>query len=217
MLHQRLDDVPITLVISVSLAVLGRRLPLTGPGSVPRSDNCAGLTTSALAARGQDLELPAPLRDLPTAPPVPDADVLGAWHDLLPLEPSAVRRYRLLDVWVEGATCFETFYRDAHMSRSGVEKVVHEYRLRRELVRDGVTLRRATVTPGDLPWAECPNAVASADALLGTSTLDLRSRAGDVCVGSTSCTHLTDMLRLLEDVPQLARALPGTGWWRGAT
>jgi len=59
-----------------------------------------------------------------------------------------------------------------------------------------------------LPWVECPQAAASAGRLAGRPVADLRPTVRAEFLGPTTCTHLTDTLRALEDVGVLSRFLP---------
>jgi hypothetical protein len=60
-----------------------------------------------------------------------------------------------------------------------------------------------------LPYPECPEAAASARRVVGMTTTGLRARTRAEFVGASTCTHLNDVLRALEDVEFLARAIDG--------
>ena len=57
--------------------------------------------------------------------------------------------------------------------------------------------------PRVLPWFECPEAAGSARRLVGDSLDGLRAHVRAEFVGASTCTHLNDALRALEDVPAL--------------
>jgi hypothetical protein len=59
-----------------------------------------------------------------------------------------------------------------------------------------------------LPWFECPQAAASAARLTGRPLAGLRPAVRAEFLGPTTCTHLNDTLRALEDVAALINALP---------
>ena len=59
------------------------------------------------------------------------------------------------------------------------------------------------MTPRVLPYVECPSAAASAARLAGQDLDALRERVRADFVGTTTCTHLNDLLRSLEDVRAL--------------
>jgi len=65
--------------------------------------------------------------------------------------------------------------------------------------------------PRTLPWAECPDAALSAGRLQGQTAHDLRRWVRAELVGISTCTHLNDQLRSLEDVVALASELQETG------
>jgi len=101
----------------------------------------------------------------------------------------------------------EAFFRDSHMTPDGVETVLHEYTVR---ATADAALRRVvdcSATPRVLPWRECPQAAASAERLAGVLFDGLRQHVRSQLVGATTCTHLNDCLRGLEDVPHLLRLL----------
>ena len=56
-----------------------------------------------------------------------------------------------------------------------------------------------------LPWPECPNALASAGRIVGEAVTDLRAKVHADFRGTTTCTHLNDVLRSLAGVSALAR------------
>ena len=60
-------------------------------------------------------------------------------------------------------------------------------------------------TPRVLPWTECPRAALSAGRLVGHCLDDLRRFVRADLVGTSTCTHLNDLLRSLADVEPLLR------------
>ena len=91
-------------------------------------------------------------------------------------------------------------FRDSHFDDDGVESVVHEYALHATI--DPATLddHAAGATPRVLPYVECPSAAASASRLVGLGSTRFATACGSEFVGTTTCTHLNDLLRSLEDV-----------------
>ena len=65
------------------------------------------------------------------------------------------------------------------------------------------TLTTIAATANVLPWQECPGAVASATRLAGLPITDLRRVVRRELTGTSTCTHLNDVLRLLADVEVL--------------
>jgi hypothetical protein len=95
----------------------------------------------------------------------------------------------------------EAIFRDSYVLPGGLETVIHEYTLTAEI--DGGTVSRCEAVPRTLPWTECPAAAASAGRLAGVPLAGLRRHVRDTFTGISTCTHLNDMLRALEDVPAL--------------
>lgn len=58
-----------------------------------------------------------------------------------------------------------------------------------------------------LPWRECPVAQGSAQRLVGLPVGSLRAYVRRTLTGTLTCTHLNDLLRSLDEVPALVRAL----------
>lgn len=148
---------------------------------------------------------PLPLVVGPAAPDLRDGDLVG-WHALDDLPPLAMRRSRRIDV-IEGDVLeVEAMFRDTYVDPSGQESVVHEYELHATLDPDSLVVRRVEAIPRVLPWTECPRAAGSVDRLVGFSTDDVSSRVRTDFTGTSTCTHLNDLLRSLAGV----RALIGT-------
>jgi len=122
-----------------------------------------------------------------------------------------MRRRRRLDVVADhttGATHrLDVHFRDSHMDPDGEETVVHEYSL--DGTVDAVRGRVVTLTARAhvLPWMECPGALASAGRLVGAPLDGLRSTVRRDFKGTSTCTHLNDMLRSLSDVGALVAEL----------
>ncbi|HVU74766.1 MAG TPA: DUF2889 domain-containing protein [Mycobacteriales bacterium] len=146
-----------------------------------------------------------------TGPPAPVLagadDDPDAWHARPTLTTHAVRRARMLDVWTEGDVVHaHSLFRDSHVDGDGRETVIHEYTLDATLDLDG-TITGCDAQVRVLPWQECPQAIGSARRVIGTSARDLRDRVRHTFTGTSTCTHLNDQLRSLEDVPALAARL----------
>jgi len=207
---QLLDDVPTAALVS------GHAVPAGGVQPEreqlrPTPDLCAGWQSGATIMNEIRATGHPPVVTGPLAPPLERPDDELAWHEADDLPPHGMRRRRRLDVWRQsdgsGDAAVEAFLRDSHMSGDGVERVVHEYTVR---ARMDVRLERFTACEafvGVLPWAECPMALASATRLVGESASGLRERVRDTFRGPSTCTHLNDVLRSLEDVPALLDAL----------
>ena len=214
-LYQLLDDVPNALLVNgyamaFALSPEERKAVRQGSASKKqaRPDLCAGWVTGGTIMRAAlETGLP-PLAYGPAAPTLSDPNDELAWHPLGALPPTAMRRSRRIDVWPEAeAIAVEAFFRDSHVDGEGAEAIVHEYTVR--AVVDPVTLRFTSIGAelGVLPFGECPNALASAGRLAGVAVTGLRSTVSRDFTGPSTCTHLNDTLRALEDLPALIAAL----------
>ncbi|MEX0666003.1 MAG: DUF2889 domain-containing protein [Acidimicrobiia bacterium] len=169
-----------------------------------RSDLCAGWTSDGsmmvmIREHGQN---PTPLG--PPAPDIPRADDPDGWHEIAPLPPTGMRRIRRIDVLPPTAATephrVDVFFRDSYADAEGAETVVHEYQVSAEVDDATRTVVDIDATADVLPWMECPAAVGSASRLVGHPLADLRPWVRETFVGTTTCTHLNDVLRGLSDV-----------------
>jgi hypothetical protein len=167
-------------------------------------DVCAGWSEAGsmmVHIRGQ--------REIPTpdGPEVP-ADREG-WHPMPDLVAGALRRQRLIErtgdeVWA--------MFRDTYARPDGTTSVLHEYTVKALMSDDSSDdisgdgsgggdgdgrIVACVATPRVLPWAECPQAAASAGRLVGQRVGDLRALVRDDLVGTSTCTHLNDLLSSL--------------------
>jgi hypothetical protein len=205
--YQLLDDLPTALMLS------GRALRVAGAGlnmswaAEPPIDICAGWATGGTLLAGLT-DLGPPLALGPVAASVKSDNDILAWHEFGPLAPYGTRRHRRLDIWDESrAAHVECFFRDSFADADGVEMVVHEYTVHGTV--DPATSRflSCEADAGPLPYPECPAAVASAERLEGLTVNELRRTVRTDFVGTSTCTHLNDTLRSLQDVGALLRLL----------
>ncbi|ONH30910.1 hypothetical protein BL253_12060 [Pseudofrankia asymbiotica] len=209
---QLLDDLPTAVLVS------GYATQWVEPGPFPQwrqgmasqyPDLCAGWVAGGTIIQGIEAtgRVPAPFG--PPVPPIEGDDPRG-WHEVAPLPAHGMRRRRRLDVWRDGAEArVECFFRDSHVDPDGVETAVHEYTVHATLDPATTTFTSCTAEFGALPWPECPLALASAGRLVGQRPDGLRREVRDSFTGVTTCTHLNDTLRSLEDVGALLARLPG--------
>jgi Protein of unknown function (DUF2889) len=118
-----------------------------------------------------------------------------------------------VSVWLDddpGVVRVEAFFRDSHMGEDGYETIIHEYIIDAAVDTGTMTFVHAQATPRVLPWYECPQAAASGSRIVGMSVRGLRPTVRAEFLGPTTCTHLNDTLRALEDVGALIAALPDT-------
>jgi len=162
-------------------------------------DICAGWISAGtmMVSVRRDKTMPAPTG--PLAPLDDPAD----WHQMAPLAPGSMRRQRLIErdgdaVWA--------MFRDSYTRTDGVVTVLHEYSLEATLEREGHGSSRVVTcvaTPRVLPWRECPSAAASAARVCGHPVQTLRALVKDDLVGTSTCTHLNDLLTSLAQADAL--------------
>jgi hypothetical protein len=205
---QLLDDLPIALLLS------GRAFKVAGVGINPGRprqpasiDICAGWAADGTLVASLT-ELGPPLNTGPVAAAAAAGDDPLAWHEADALAPHSTRRRRRLDVWEEdGAAQAACYFRDTYFEENGTETVVHEYAVRGTVDPGTLRFTSCEADPGALPYPECPSAAASAQRLAGAPVDGLRRFVRGTFTGTTTCTHLNDTLRSLEDVGALLRSL----------
>ena len=223
--YQLLDDLPVAVLISgyslqqelasrgtwddIESRRLQRRKP-EGLDLIQQADLCAGWRADGTIIRGMEEGLP-PVVTGPDAPTLTSPDDPWAWHDMPgDLPAHGMRRRRRIDV-VPGPAgepvVVDAMFRDSHVDDQGAETIVHEYTMVVHVDPRDWHVLTAHATPQVLPWFECPEAAASATRLAGDPLDGLRARVRAEFVGTTTCTHLNDALRALEDVPALVRHL----------
>ncbi len=223
--YQLLDDLPVAVLISgfspqhamaaqgtwadVASRTLQRRKP-AGLDLIQQADLCAGWRADGTIIQGLADGLP-PVVTGPEAPSLTSADDPWAWHEMPGELPAhGMRRRRRIDVvpGADGAPMLvDAMFRDSHVDDEGTETIVHEYTVVVHVDPRDFHVTSAQATPQVLPWFECPEAAASATRLAGGTLEGLRARVRAEFLGATTCTHLNDALRALEDVPVLARSL----------
>ena len=173
-----------------------------------QADICAGWQTGGTLLENLEDGRPPVLLG-PDAPDVRDPDDPLGWTALDALPAYATRRVRRLDVWRErDAVHADVWFRDTCTDGAANETVVHEYTVDTVVDPDTMVITACTAEARVLPWAECPQAVGSAERLVGWKVDDLRPEARTKLVGPSTCTHLNDVLRGLEDVHWLTDLLP---------
>jgi hypothetical protein len=209
-----LDDVPGAVLVSGYAQLHAgamRERPMPDQFLDAQVDLCAGWAGDSsmmqiIRATGIN---PTPLG--PVAPELLDPDDPDGWHARPAVTLRSTRRARRLDVVAPARAGdpyrIDALFRDSHVDGKGEETVVHEYGVTAAFDSTTGTLATIAADAHVLPWQECPSAVASADRLAGRSVADLRRAVRRELTGTTTCTHLNDVLRLLADVEVLVRAL----------
>jgi Protein of unknown function (DUF2889) len=205
-----LDDLPVAALISGYGLLYQGLIPATSAKHAMKTDICSGwrsdgtMMTSVYAGGG------VPVTIGPKAPVIAEetVDDPSGWHAFDDLPVGAMRRRRMVDVLDQGETWAVTaMFRDTHVDAIGNETVLHEYTLTALVDAQTRTFTMCRAVPRVLPWVECPVAAASADRLTGQSVDGIRGFVRSSLKGTSTCTHLNDLLRSLGDVPALARAL----------
>ena len=225
LLAQLLDDIPVAVLVSnaAKTRATGRKIAAAKrpPGATVRVDVCAGWRADGLIMSSSRF---ATERVIPPAPPagrlVLDGDPL-AWHDLPPLPVTGMRRLRRIDVTpvrvpaqgpapeeraVGAAFMVDALFRDSYQEAEDAEVVIHEYALEAAAARDGRVVHSVT-RPAVLPSSDCLAAVPSAGRIVGMALTEVRQTVARTFGGTSTCTHLNDMLRSIGDLPVLVRAL----------
>lgn len=209
LLYLLLDDLPVAALISgYALLYRGDEAMQDLDASQVKADICSGWRSDgtmivSLRSRGH---IPVPMG--PAANDLVPADDPMAWHDIPPLPMGAMRRRRLVDVTAGAPHVVYAMFRDTHVDPDGTETVLHEYSLTATLDPASLALDGCEARPQVLPWTECPLAAASATGLDGHAVDDLRELVGRQFKGTTTCTHLNDLLRSLADLGRLVTLLP---------
>jgi hypothetical protein len=218
-LYLLLDEIPASVLVSgyaighaasrgeLVAQDMGRIRP-PGPAlQIP--DLCAGFRVGGVIQTSIEDVGRAPLVTGPVATRIVDPDDSIGWHEMSTLRANEMRRARRHDLWrdEDGTLRVDTFFRDSHMAPDGIESVVHEYTVAVSVDEARGVVLACEATPRVLPWFECPEAAASAGRLVGMALKGLRPRVRAELIGPTTCTHLNDTLRELEDVLALAPLL----------
>jgi hypothetical protein len=204
---QLFDDFPAAVMANGrALRSEGKKIDIGGGSAAPRKlpvNICAGWAEGGTLLAGHS-ELGPPLHVGPNSPSLDSAaDPLG-WHELPVLSPHSTRRARRLDVWEEdGRAWADCFFRDSHVDRHGVHTIVHEWRLHAQIDLAERTFVSVRADSGPLPYPECPGSGASAERLAGMPVDGLRRAIRKAFVGPSTCTHLNDSYRAMEDVGAL--------------
>ena len=206
-LHLLLDDLPMAALIS-NYGSSREQPEFTLPPEAGErlTDLCAGWAAGAtmLGAMASTGIFPIPIG--PPAPDLLSIDDPLAWHDLPPMAPRSVRRRRRLDLVAGEPLRLDVHFRDSHLGADDPEDVLHEYTLAATVAPSTLEVRSAEATARVLPWPECPQAVGSAGRIVGQPVSELRSLVAADFTGTSTCTHLNDVLRSLASVTALARA-----------
>jgi hypothetical protein len=215
-LYLLLDDLPVAALISGYAFLFdssradsgGREERADDNGArMVKADICSGWRSDGtmMVALRSGHGMPAPVG--PAAPSLVNPDDPLGWHPIDDLPPASMRRRRLVDVTWGDPLAVHAMFRDTHKGADGVETVLHEYTVEATVDTSTRRVLQCEATPRALPWPECPQAAASASRLEGQPVGELRDFVRQDLSGTTTCTHLNDLLRSLADVATLAAIL----------
>lgn len=208
LLHLLIDDFPVTTLVSGHAFAAGltgeRELPFTTGRPQFARNLCAGFADGGTIMNDIDRTGRSPVVTGPAALPLETGDP-WAWHQTGSLPPHGMRRSRRMDVRPGPPTTVDVLFRDSYVRPDGLETVIHEYTVALEVDAGSGTVTSCEATPRVLPWVECPAAAASARRIAGRPLAGLRRHVREAFAGTSTCTHLNDTLRALEDIPTLLR------------
>jgi hypothetical protein len=143
-------------------------------------------------------------------PPLTRSDDPPAWHEFTVQDSVGMRRARRIDAWLEdGLVRLDIGFQDSASSpEGGPDRIaVHEYQVSATADPETFELKSIAVDPRILPFAECPDASLNAQKMVGSALNEFRLKTPEILPGILGCTHLNDVLRSMNDAPQLARRL----------
>jgi hypothetical protein len=203
-----LDDVPVaTLISGHALSASGDLGNVAKSGYLPVADQCAGFASGGLLMTSFEEGDPAVVTG-PIAPNLVDDDPY-AWHEVAALPLHAMRRRRRVDVYDagRGRAGIDAMFRDTYVRADGAETIIHEYTLAATVDTESGVIVASQATPRVLPWRECPGAAASAERIAGMTLSELHFRVRKELSGTSTCTHLNDLLRSVGDAEALISRL----------
>jgi hypothetical protein len=170
-------------------------------------DVCSGFRTgsSALLPDGR----PSPAEQ--SSSPVPSlrnpADPDG-WHELTEAPGVSHMRARRMDVTEDVVVRIDIGFQDSAVGPDSTQRYgVHEYRVRATASSSDLILLSLDVSPHLLPYPACPGALPFAQRMIGRPLAEFRRQVGKEIRGADGCTHLSDIMRSMADVPALVAAL----------
>lgn len=195
-----LDDMPGAFLVSGYALLRDGLIPRTDATATEarhrQADVCAGWDVKGPVYLNMYDNGMSPTPYGPVAPPL-EAVHADSWHELAPLAIGTVRRRRCLDV---SPGMVHGHFRDSYTATDH-EMVMHEYEFTAAL--DGDRIAAVDVTPRVLPWDACPNAIASAQGVVGQLIDEVAEKVRADFKGTPTCTHLNSTMASLADVGAL--------------
>ena len=208
-LRRLLWDLPLTIMIGMQSRIIDHpEIPERDPTPTPLLgiNQCAGWV-----AGGQMLQLidaSAGRLRMEPSPVLVGTDHLGDPNPTV-LSPYSTRRRRRLEVRRDdGMLQIDDEHRDSFADPDGIERVLHNWKVRARADEETGVLMSIDVSSGALPWVECPSAAGSGGRLVGRRFDELETLIATEFTGITTCTHLNDTLATLAAVPELLAETP---------
>jgi hypothetical protein len=201
LLYTLIDDIPVaTLISGHALSASGALGKLSGGGYRPLTDQCAGFAADGpIVALYDSGDMPVVMG--PIAPRLESQQDPEAWHQLDDLPLHGMRRRRRLDVSASTGSqiLVDAMFRDTYVRTDAQETIVHEYTLTAAVDTETSVIADSRAVAQVLPWQECPNAMESAARITGMTLQELHFRVRNELTGTSTCTHLNDLLRSVAD------------------
>ena len=122
-----------------------------------------------------------------------------------------MRRVRRVDV-TEGRdgteVAIDAMFRDTYVRGDGVETIIHEYTLLATPGSENRSVLESRATPRVLPYGSVRGG-GERGRITGMTLPELHSRVRRELHGTSTCTHLNDLLRSVADAEALIALLPG--------
>lgn len=208
-LYLLMDDLPAIALVSGQVTIEWlqpdeRAARLGGARPYSPVGICSGFTPGA-SVFDADGVVQAIHQVQAVGPLTKDSDAL-AWHVLQAetTEPE-MRRARRIDVWMDEVLHIDAFFQDSCTTPSGTRVAVHEYAISATADKDTGVLLSVIADPRVLPFDSCPAAAGNVDRMVGVPLAEFRSAVLERLPGTLGCTHLSDALRALAEVPAMAR------------
>ena len=182
-------------------AARGDAVPEYAARQLGQSDLCSGWRSDG--AMMVSIRAGEAMQFLPVPPVDARPEGAAAWP-AAEIPVPGLRRHRRIDVAPEGEVWrVDAWFRDTYRDPDGACGVLHEYTVEALIDARDHTVREVRAIPHALPWHECPAAADAVVQLVGLPVEGLRSSVPKTLQGIESCTHLTNELRELADLPTM--------------
>lgn len=179
-------------------------------GKGPTVNICAGFAEGSSALNAEDRPVISGLHRIEVPPLENPGDPIG-WHATTPPATNrpCMRRARRIDLWRDGKTIrVDAGFQDSGNVPDGRRVAIHEYHVHAVIDISSMLVLSLQALPLILPFRECPAASINASRMVNQPIDDFRKLVIEKLPGTAGCTHLTDVLRSLADVPHLIKHLP---------